>query len=278
MGRTDEVESAAVKKATFSVLQLLTSLTLSLVAAVVLIKGAIYFDYRETLSLSLPVIPVFFPLFYKFLGNEPGRAGILDGVSGRSTFWRRHFSFRFSEMRSLRIVLIGVTLSLAMKFIMEGLFLYTFYRKSGLPFHTLFGGWEDNLVGRFLRGELLAVTASQVVPLLVVEVLVLTAVGGLWIGFTSSGTPILEGVFAGTILAFFATLTNLTLLYAHIESLTQTAASLFGADYSQAIPLAGPLLQVFLYGCWTMVGQRSRRERSSRLAAPGRVARASRSR
>ncbi len=278
MGRTDQAESAAAKKATSIVLQLFASLTLSLVAAVVLVKGAIYFDYRETFTLALPVLPAVFPLIYRILGKESATAGILDRVSKRSTFWRRHFSFRFSEMRSLRIILIGVTLSLAMKFIMEGLFLYTFYRKSGLPFRTLFGGWEDNLAGRFLRGELLAVTTSQVVPLLVVEVLVLTAVGGLWIGFTSSGTPILEGVFAGTILAFFATLTNLSLLYAHIESLTQTAASLFGADYSQALPLAGPLLQVFLYGCWTMAGQRSRRERSLRLAAPGRVARAPRSR
>ncbi len=278
MGKSDRAGSGAVKKTTFTMLQLFTSLTLSVVAAIVLIKGAIYFNYRETLTLALPVLPAVFPLFYKFLGKEPGTAGILDRVSEHSTFLKRHFSLRFSEMRSLRTVLIGVTLSLAMKFIMEGLFLYNFYRRSGLPFHTLFGGWGDHLVGRFLRGELLAVTASQVVPLLVVEVLILTAVGGLWVGFTSSGTPILEGVFAGTILAFFATLTNLSLLYARIESLTQTAASLFAADSSMVIPLAGPLLQVFLYGCWTMLGQKWRRERSSRPAAPGRASRTNRSR
>jgi len=272
MGRTDGVESAAVKKATSIVLQLFASLALSLVAAIVLVKGAIYFDYRETFTLALPVLPAVFPLIYKFLGKEPVAAGILDRVSERSTLLKRHFSFRFSEMRSLRRVLIGVTLSLAMKFSMEGLFLYSFYRRSGLPFRTLFGGWEDHLVGRFLQGELLAVTDSQVLPLLAVEALVLTAMGGLWIGFTSSGTPILEGVLAGTLLAFFATLTNLSLLYARLASFAQTAASLFGAGYAQAFPFAGPLLMIFYYGCWTMVGQQWRRERSLRSAAPGRAA------
>jgi hypothetical protein len=181
-------------------------------------------------------------------------------------------------MRSLRRVLIGVVISLGMKYLMEGIFLYTFYRKSGVPFHTLYGGWEQDLAGRFIRGDLLAVTGSQVVPLLAVEALVLTAVGGLWIGFTASKTPILEGVFAGTILAFFASLTNLSLLYARLDSLAQTTASLFGAGYSQVFPLAGPLLQIFFYGCWTLIGQQWRRDRSLRAAAPARAPAKSRSR
>ena len=267
-----------MKKVTGSVLQLLTSLTLSLIAAILLIKGAIYLNFRETLSLALPVIPVFFPLFYRAMDKDAAGPMLPEGRSGRTSFWKKQFSLRFSEMRSLRTVLIGVTLSLVVKFAMEGFFLYAFYRKSGLPFQTLFGGWGDDIVGRFLRGELLAITASQVVPLLVVEALILTAVGGLWIGFTSPGTAILEGVFAGTILAFFATLTNLSLLYAHVESVTHTAASLFGADYPQAFSLAGPMLQVFFYGCWAMVGQRWRRERSFRSAAPSRSPGTSRSR
>jgi hypothetical protein len=273
MGKTVRAGRAAVRKTTFSVLQLFTCLALTLIAGTLLIKGAIYFNFQETLTLTFPIIPVLFPVFYKVLSSETGTARVLDAVSvpQSSTFLKRNFSLRFSEMKSLRRVFIAVAISLAMKFLMEGLFLYTFYRKSGLPFHTLFGGWEDNLVGRFLCGELLSVTASQVVPLLAVEALILTAVGGLWIGFISSGTPILEGVFAGTILAFFSSLTNLSLLYARLESLAQTAASLFGGGYSQVFPLAGPLLQIFFYGCWTMVGQQWRRERFLRSAAPGRA-------
>jgi hypothetical protein len=244
-----------------SVAQLLVCLALSLITALTLIGGAIYFDFRETLNLALPVIPILFPLFYQFLDISAGRDKATDG---RPSFWRRQFSLRFSEMRSLRVVLIGVLLGLGIKFVMEGLFLYTYYRKSGLPFDTLFGGRADDLLGRFLRGELLALTGPQVLPLLVVEALVLTAIGGLWIGLSSPGSGVLEALFAGTILAFFATLTNLSLLYTQVESVTRTAASLFGAGSFQTFSLTGPLLQVFLFGWWTIVGHRWRRRRSAR--------------
>jgi hypothetical protein len=265
-------------KATLTVLQLVGSLTLSVVAAIVLIKGALYFDYRETLALALPVLPSVFPIFYRVLTKGSATAGILNQAPVRSSVWMRHFSLRFSEMRSLRTILVGVTLSLLTKYITEALFLYTLCRTSGLPFPVLFGEADGSLLGRFLRGELLMVVAAPVVPLLVVEVLILTAVGGLWIGCTSSGSPVLEGVLAGTILAFCATTTNLTVLYAHIESLTQTAASLLAADYFQAFSLAGPMLQIFLCGCWAIAGQQWRRDRSSHAAERTRRARPNRSR
>jgi hypothetical protein len=246
---------------------LLTCLGLSLSAAIALTKGAVYLDLRETINLALPVIPVLFPLFYKVLAKDATSPTTAAGPS--SSFWKRQFSLRFAEMRFLQRVLVAVALSLVLKFVMEGLFLYTFYRKSGLPFDILFGRWEDDMLGRFLRGDLLVVTASQAGALLLIEAILLTAVGGLWIGVTSagSGTAIFEGLFAGSILAFFATLTNLSLLYARAESFARAAASLFTTDYSQAFALAGPLFQVFLYGCWTLVGLRCRTELSIHRAA-----------
>jgi hypothetical protein len=268
-----------MKNGVSGMLPLLTSLGLSLSAAIALTKGAVYFDFRETLILALPIIPVLFPLFYRVLRGDAGSATVAARPSSRSAFWRKQISLSFSEMQSLRRVLLAVTLSLALKFLMEGLFLYTFYRKSGLQFHVLFGRWEDDLLGRFLRGDLLGVTASQAVALLLIEALLLTAMGGLWIGITStdSATAILEGLFAGTILAFFATLTNLSLLYARAESIASAAASLVSADYSQAFALAGPLFQVFLYGCWTLVGHRCRGELPTHRAAKRRLRDPSRS-
>jgi hypothetical protein len=266
------------KNATSGWLPLLTSLGLSLSAAIALIKGALYFQFRETLDLALPIIPVLFPLFYRVLRKEGGDATAMARSSFPHSFLRKHLSLRFSEMRSLRRVLIAVSLSLALKFVMEGIFLYAFYRKSGLAFEVLFGRWEDNLLVQFLRGDLLVVTASQVEALLFIETLLLSAIGGLWIGITSKGSAsmILEGLFAGTILACFATLTNLSLLYARAESIASTF--LFSADYSQVLALAGPLFHVFLYGCWTLVGQRCRRELSMRHVAKSERRRPARSR
>jgi hypothetical protein len=250
------------KNATSGWVPLLTSLGLSLSAGIALIKGALYFQFRETLDLALPIIPILFPLFYRVLRKEAGGATGGTRPTFRHSFLRKQLSLRFSEMRSLRRVLIAVGLSLALKFVMEGIFLYTVYRKSGLPFEVVFGRWEDNLLVQFLRGDLLAAATSQVEALLFIQAVVLSAIGGLWIGITatSSASMILEGLFAGTILAFFATLTNLSLLYARAESIASTFP--VSADYSQALALAGPLFQVFLYGCWTLVGQRCRRELS----------------
>jgi hypothetical protein len=278
MGRSDRPETAAMTKATLTVLQLVGSLTLSVLAAIVLVKGAVYFDYRETLTLALPVLPSVFPIFYRVLAKGPTQIGIPNQAPARSSVWKGHLSLPFFAMRPLRTILVGVALSLLTKYIAEALFLYMLYRKSGLPFQILFGEANGSVLGRFLRGELLMVVGAPVVPLLLVEVLILTAVGGLWIGCTSSGSPALEGVLAGTILAFFATMTNLTILYAHAESLTRTAASLLAADYLQVFSLAGPMLQIFLYGCWAIAGQQWRRNRSSRAVAQTRRARPSRSR
>jgi hypothetical protein len=269
-----------MKNGTSSLMPLLTCLGLSLSAAIALTKGAVYFDLRDTMNLAVPIIPILFPLFYKVLAKDARGATDAGKASARSSFWRRHLSPRFSEMRFLQRVLVAVALSLVLKFVMEGVFLYTFYRKSGLPFEALFGRWEDDLFGRFLRGDLLEVTAPQVRALLLIEAVLLPAIGGLWIGLTASGsgTAIFEGLSAGTMLAFFATLTNLFLLYARAEAVARAAASMFGADHSQILALAGPLFQVFLYGCWTLVGLLCQRDLSLRRAAKNRRPSPSRSR
>jgi hypothetical protein len=245
---------------------------MALGSAVALIKGAVYFEFRETLSMALPMMPILFPLFYRILHKDTGGGTDSARASSRSPSLGRQLVLRFYEMRSLQRVFTAVALSLALKFAMEGLFLYTFYRKSGLPFNVLFGRWEDDLLGRFLRGDLLVVTASQAVALLLIEAMLLTAIGGLWIGVTSTSASraIVEALCAGTILAFFATLTNLSLLFARAQSMASAAVSLFGSGHSQTLALAGPLFQVFLYGCWTLVGLRCRRELSMQRAAKSR--------
>jgi hypothetical protein len=259
-------------------MQLSLSLALSLIAAAVLIKVSIYFDFRETLALSLPVLPSLFPLFYKVLAREPLVAeGALNSLSVRRGFWRRQLWPGLWEMRFLRTIVMGVGVGLVTKYTVEGIFLYGIYRRSGLPFDVVFGGGGDSLVGCFLRGDLLIARASGLLPLLVTEMLVLVAVGGLWVGATSSRSPIVEGICAGTILALAATLTNFAVLYQWIGSLAQTAAPLLDARAREALPLAGPMLLVFLFGSFTVAGHLWRRERASRAAAPSRSSRSLRS-
>jgi hypothetical protein len=273
MGRPERAGALAVTKAGFTALQLSVSLALSVIAAVVLIKAAIYFDYQETVALALPVLPSLFPLFYKVLTKEPVMvAHPASGAPARAGFWRRHFSL----IRSLRTVAVAVALSLGAKYGVEALFLYGLYRRSGLPFHVLFGEGGDSLLAYFLRGDLLTATAARVMPLLAAEMIVLSAVGALWIGCTSDGSPVLEGLLAGTVVALLATLTNLAVLYAHLESIAQAIAMLLDSRWPRVFPVTGLLVQVFLYGCCSMAVQQWRREHASRLTPTARSSRPTR--
>jgi hypothetical protein len=262
-------------KARLATLQLPASLALSVGAAVVLVKAAIYLDYQETLALALPVLPSLFPIVYKVLAKEPAiAAGAERGPHGPAVVWRRAAP-RLSAMRALHRVAIAVALSLATKYGVEALFLYALYRRSGLAFHVLFGEGGDSLLLYFLRGDLLSATAAHVLPLLAVEMIAMTAVGALWIGFTCRGNPVLEGLVAGTLVALAATFTNLAILYAQIESLARTVATLL--EGSPAVfPLAGVFVQAFLYGCCSKVAEQWRREPASHSARAPRASRPTR--
>src|SRR3974377_1731083 len=99
MAKAVRAGSAAMRTTTFGVLQLLASLALTLLAGALMIRGAIYFNFQETLTLTFPIIPVLFPVFYKFLSSESGATRVLDAVpipaSKPPNFFRRHFSLDF---------------------------------------------------------------------------------------------------------------------------------------------------------------------------------------
>jgi hypothetical protein len=82
---------------------------------------------------------------------------------------------------------------------------------------------------------------------------------------------------AGTILALAAALTNFAVLYQWIGSIAQTAAPLLDARAREALPLAGPLLLVLLFGSFAAAGHLWRRERAARGAAGSRSSRSPRS-
>jgi hypothetical protein len=255
-------------------MQLSVSLGLSLLVAVALIKVSIYFDFREALALSLPVLPSLFPLFYKVLARNPVvPESAPTSLSVRRGFLRRQLWPGFWEMRFLRAVAVGVAVGVLTKYAMEGFFLYGLYRRSGQPFEVVFGGGGDSLIGCFLRGDLLIARASGLLPLLVAELLVVAAVGGLWVGASASRSPVVEAMCVGTILALAATLTNFAVLYRWIGSLAEPAAPLLDPRVRDALPLAGPVLTVFLFGAFALAGQLWRREHGSHAAVRSRTAR-----
>jgi hypothetical protein len=254
--------TTVMARASVATLHLGGSLLVALLAAVALIKTAVYLDYRETLALALPVLPSIFPVCYRVLAHAPAapappRRRVAPGT--HRGLWRR-----LSAMRCLRLVLAAVGLGLVVKYAVEALFLGALYVRSGLPFHAVFGDGGDGLLGCFLRGELLSVTASRILPLLAIELVALSAVAGLWIGSRSSFGLSLETVAAATALALLVCLTNVNLLYAELGRHGEALASRAGAAHPAAGALAGPACLVLLFGCWAAAGRRLRRAPSAR--------------
>ncbi len=83
---------------------------------------------------------------------------------------------------------------------------------------------------------------------------------GLWIGYTSKGKAILEGVFVGAAVTVITAVTNMLILYREIEEVAnQMARSMgYGMRIGFAVVLAG---QVLLYGFWAGIGQMAKLKR-----------------
>jgi hypothetical protein len=78
--------------------------------------------------------------------------------------------------------------------------------------------------------------------------------------------PILEGVIAGAVVTVITTMTNLVVLYRHIEKLAEETALTFG--YVTHVGFAVVVsLQVLLYGLWSGMAYRAKCKRDALAAA-----------
>jgi hypothetical protein len=121
-------------------------------------------------------------------------------------------------------------------------------------------------VGRFLRGDHPWLGGSEGVLILALIALITGLGTGLWIGNTTKALPILEGVVAGAVVTVITTMTNLIVLYRHIEKLAEETVMTFG--YVTHIGFAVVIsLQVLLYGLWSGMANRAKLEQDARRAA-----------
>jgi phosphatidylglycerophosphate synthase len=90
-------------------------------------------------------------------------------------------------------------------------------------------------------------------------------ISGLWIGYTSKGLAIVEGVLAGAAVTVVMTMTNMLILYRKIEEVTERLADSMGYAM-QAGFLVVIALQVLLYGLWSGLVQMGKMDRARQAA------------
>ncbi len=240
---------------------LFLSFTIAVCASIGLVSLSRSSDYDFYIGKTLPLIPILYAVIYEFLdhrkkgkaGNFPRSREIENGVD------RKTESTLFERL-SVGRVITGVGLSFLIKLSLEMFLLALFLRISDQSFSQVYGSVNLETIGRLLRGEHPWLAGSGGVYMLTLIALFTCFLTGLWIGYTSKGKAILEGVLVGAVVTFILSMTNMLILYQKIEAMTVRLADSMGYVLRAGFVIVISL-QVLLYGLWSGLVQTGREER-----------------
>ena len=208
-----------------------------------------------------PIIPVLYALVYEALEKRrTGRTRSIPPAQAREQM-KAGAATLFQNITLGRIS-ADVGVNFLVKFSLEIVLTAVFLVVGHQTFHDLYGSFGIETIGRFLKGEHPWVGGGGGMIVLALIAIITSLGTGLWIGNTSTGNAMLEGVIAGAVVTVIASMTNLLLLYREIEALADQAARLMG--YALHIGfLVVLLLKVLLYGLWSGMAQRAKLERQA---------------
>ena len=222
------------------------------------------FDLETYTTRVFPLIPILYAIVYEMLEKrKSGRAKPIPPSEAKEEM-KAAAATIFQNISVERIVL-DVGVSFLIKFGLEIILTAVYLSIGHYSFSEIYGAFNIETVARFLRGDHPWLSGAEGVLLLALIALITGLGTGLWIGNTTKAQPILEGVIAGAAITVITTMTNLIVLYRHIEKLAEETVETFG--YVTHIGFAVVIsLQVLLYGLWSGMAQRAKLERSARKA------------
>ena len=243
---------------------LFLSFTIAIGGAIGLVTVSKVFDLDTYTSRIFPLIPILYAIIYEVLERrKTGKAKPIPPSRAKEEM-KAGAKLLFQNITVGRII-TDVGVSFAIKFSLEIFLVALFIHFSGQTFSAIYGTFGIETVGTFLRGEHPWLSGREGLSLLALLAVLSSFGTGLWIGYTTKGKAVLEGVIAGAAVTMITAMTNMLILYRKIEETTnQIAASLgYGARIGF---LAVLILQVLLYGLWSGIAQKAREERALRAA------------
>jgi len=243
---------------------LFLSFLVAIGGAVGLVSLSRIFDLETYTTRIFPLIPILYAIVYEAIEKrKTGKAKTIPPSQAKEEM-KAAASTIFQNITFERIVL-DVGMSLLMKFTLELTLTATYLAAGDHSFAQVYGTFNIETVGRFLRGDHPWLSGSEGVLILALIALITGLGTGLWIGSTTKALPILEGVIAGAVVTVITTMTNLIVLYRHIEKLAEESVQTFG--YVTHVGFAFVVsLQVLLYGLWSGMAHRSKLKRDARAA------------
>ena len=198
-----------------------------------------------------PLVPVFYAIVYEILErrriekNKPKRSAKTKMKTGIANL--------LNNIKADRIF-TAIAISITLKIVFEIIFLVLYIQSGDKTFTQLYGNFGIEIIGKFLKGDHPWLSGNEGFYLLSLLAVITSLGTGLWIGYTSKGNAIVEGVFVGATVTIITAVSNMLILYKAIEEIAnQMARSIgYGMPIGFAVVLAA---QVFLYGFWAGIAQ-----------------------
>ena len=243
---------------------LFLSFTIAICGAVGLVTVSKVFDLDTYTGRIFPLIPILYAIIYEVLERrKTGKAKPIPPSQAKEEM-KAGAKLLFQNITVGRII-TDVAVSFAIKFSLEIFLVALFIHFSGQTFGMIYGTFGIETVGTFLRGEHPWLSGREGLILLALLAVISSFGTGLWIGYTTRGKAILEGVIAGAAVTMITAMTNMLILYRKIEEMTNQLAASLGYGVRIGF-LAVLILQVLLYGLWSGIAQRAREERELRAS------------
>ena len=243
---------------------LFISFLVAVAGAVCLVVISKTFDLDVYSARVFPLVPILYAIVYEMLEKRrSGRSRPIPPAQAREEL-KAGAAALFEHITAGRIA-GDVGIAFLIKFGLEGLLTVAYLAVARLSFEQVYGSFGIATLSRILRGDHPWLGEHQSIALLALIAVTASLGTGLWIGSTTRGNAILEGVLAGAAVMVVTSLTNLLSLYRAIEDLTVQAAESMGyaTHFGFVVVIA---LQVLLYGLWSGMACREKTARAVRAA------------
>lgn len=242
---------------------LFLSFSIAISGAIGLVILSRLLDFENYINRILPLIPILYAIVYEVLEHKKkGKPKYLRTPEKEET--KEQVAIAPEPLTFGRIV-TDVGVIFITKFSLEMFLVALFLIFSGQTFGETYGAFRIDTVGKLLRGDHPWLTGNEGMYLLALIALTTCIISGFWIGYTSKGKAIVEGVLAGAAVTVIMAMTSMLALYRKLEEVTVQFADSLGYAISAGF-LAVIALQVLLYGLWSGLVQRGKIKRARRAA------------
>ena len=246
----------------------MNNLFLSFLAAILVAGGLVVLSRSLRLEFPttniFPLVPLFYAIVYELLERrKTGKDKPINPAKAKKGM-KTGIARIFENITAGRIF-TAIAVSLAIKIVFEIIFLVLYIQSGEKSFTDLYGNFGIETIARFIKGDHPWLSGNEGFYLLSLLAVITSLGTGLWIGYTSKGKAIFEGVFVGAAVTVITAVTNMLILYREIEEMAnQMAKSMgYGMRIGFAVVLAA---QVLLYGFWAGIAQMAKLKREE-LAA-----------